>query len=186
MPSTTTPTSLNWDAVGWLEAEDKRELQLVEAKAHTGEIAEGFRERSPESQATKQAAFDETKAALGVPLERDWMQPYYQYCNRLAALHFLRENGIDAHLLLIYFVGDMQRGGQDIPVAEEGWATALADQDQHVGLQQGHPFEQWIHKIFLPVSGGEGYQFNPGALANASQYLSAASAVLAQAEGLQG
>ena len=44
--------------------------------------------------------------ALGVSADRDWLKGYYQYANRIAALHFLTQHKVPAHLLLIYFLGD--------------------------------------------------------------------------------
>ena len=95
-------------------------------------------------------AFDETKQALGVPDGRDWLKGYYQYCNRIAILYFLNKQGVPAHLLYIYFLGDKHEG-KTCPQHEEEWLEALQAQDEHVGLPQGHKLETQMHKLFLPV-----------------------------------
>ena len=83
--------------------------------------------------------------------ERDWLSGYYQFCNRVAVLHFLNSHDVPA-LLLVYFTGDTFReGSADCPADEEGWQEALAKQAEHVGLPDQHPLSDRTHKLFLPV-----------------------------------
>lgn len=58
-----------------------------------------------------------------------------------------------AKLLFIYFTRDLPKHGQDCPSDEQGWLPALSAQGAHVGLPAGHPLEDRIHKLFLPISG---------------------------------
>ena len=52
-------------------------------------------------------AFRETRKFLGCDDNKNWLDQYYQYANRLSHLYLLRElNGLDAYLLFVYFVGD--------------------------------------------------------------------------------
>ena len=142
----------NWDAVGQVTTQGGTEWLLVEAKAHLGEIQSSCGAKAAGGRATIERALAETKAALGVPAERDWLSGYYQYCNRVAVLHFLTRQSVPARLLFLYFTGDrFPDGTADCPADAKGWKSALEAQAAHVGLPEGHPLSDRIHTLFLPV-----------------------------------
>jgi hypothetical protein len=95
---------------------------------------------------------NEVKAALNVPGDRDWLNGYYQFCNRVSALHFLNKHREPCHLLFLYFLGDRSGPGRTCPKTKDDWEIALAEQKHHVGLEQEHPLSADIHELFLPVS----------------------------------
>ena len=138
----------NWDAVA--RVGDEPEWLLVEAKAHVGELASDCGASSRGGLPTIQAAFDRCKRHLGVGTAHDWTSGYYQHANRVAALHFLEQQGIPARLLFVYFLGDQRRGCQ-CPTTQAGWQPALDTQDRHLGLNRPHPLSGRIHDLFLPV-----------------------------------
>ena len=141
----------NWDGVGKIRFGSREEWLLVEAKAHLKEI-------ESQCQATKggvglemiEAAFRETKEAVGVDSSADWLKPYYQYANRLATLHFLTKSNVRARLLFIYFLGD-KRSHQECPSDPAGWEPALGAMYGHLGLTEQSEIEARTHKAFLPV-----------------------------------
>jgi hypothetical protein len=135
-----------WDAVGKIRSGDAWEWLLVEAKAHTGELESTCGARGGLDQIKR--ALAATKAALGVLPEADWLTRYYQYANRVVALHFLSQNGIPARLLFIYFLGD-GFPGRICPADESAWQPALNTQANHIGLPRGHQLESRIHSLFL-------------------------------------
>ena len=155
-PQTGTPP--NWDAVGWLVTGDEsRELILVEAKAHTGELkSNGCRAKGESKNKIEKAlakTIDYAKARTGV---KDWLGDYYQYANRLATLYFLHKGKVAARLVLIYFSGDgfpkdADEGPCECPQHKDGWKKALETQDKRLGLVDPHPLTPYIHKVFLPV-----------------------------------
>jgi hypothetical protein len=140
----------NWDAVGVGSVRREPHWLLVEAKAHTGEL----RSDCAAVEAGGLPLIRETLASiqrkLGVDASRDWLRGYYQFCNRLAVLSFLLEQGVAAKLALIYFVGDVAPG-RDCPKTEEEWLPALDEQDRNVGLPPQSPLRHAIHKVFLPA-----------------------------------
>jgi HD domain len=141
----------NWDAVARIDVDGTVEWLLVEAKAHLGEIESNCGAKPEGGRGTITAALELTKKALGVGADRDWLNRYYQFCNRIAVADFLRRNGIPTKLLFIYFTGDFAEG-RECPSNEAGWRQALAAQDEHIGLpKKGHALETHIHKLFLPV-----------------------------------
>ncbi len=159
-PQSGTPP--NWDAVGWLITGDKkRELILVEAKAHTGELKNprgcGARDEGSRGQIEKALAetIKDLEASKSV---EDWCGEYYQYANRLATLYFLDKNKVPARLLLIYFCGDTfpdghLAKGDECPQDKNGWKKALTEQDERLGLPSNHRLAPYIHKIYLSVTG---------------------------------
>jgi hypothetical protein len=137
----------NWDAVGraktgtWI---------LVEAKAHLGELRSHCSAKAEESIRKIRTVLDRAKADL-LAQRSEWTTDYYQYCNRVALLHFLIKKGVDARLVFVYFVGDradLGRAGRVCPTDEAGWQKALTDQDAHVGLPTDAAIRQRIHKVF--------------------------------------
>ena len=141
----------NWDAVGQVRLGGAREWLLVEAKANVGELFSKCGATSPTNRPKIERACAETKKALGVPQDRDWLNGYYQFCNRVAVLHFLNQHGIPAHLLHPYFLGDRGDSNRTCPADEEGWHQALRTQEEHVGLPVGHKLEARMHNLFLPI-----------------------------------
>ncbi|MGB1214097.1 MAG: hypothetical protein ACPG4X_12075 [Pikeienuella sp.] len=134
-----------WDALGITAAG----VVLVEAKAHLGEF------KSPPSQAgaasrTKiEAAFTRVQPAFGVGPRRDWMGDYYQYANRLAFLAWLLSEGVEAHLLFVSFLNDMEMRG---PSSADEWRQAFAEADAFLGIEQPHALSAHIHHVFPDVS----------------------------------
>jgi len=143
----------NWDAVGRAVGEPGAWV-LLEAKAHVGELASSC---GATSEASRQRISDILRRAreqLGVPELSDWMNGYYQYCNRLALLHFLRERGVDAHLIFAYFTGDradLGSSGRLCPESEDSWRSALEVQKRHVGVPASSALLRFVHQVFLPA-----------------------------------
>lgn len=140
----------NWDAVGRVRVGPADDLLLVEAKAHVGELrsACGAVERGGLPRIRE--ALDAAERAFGVPPEADWLQPYYQFCNRLAVLHHLTEHGVGARLLFVYFCGDTNPHAE-CPRDEAGWAPSVREMERHVGLTGRTALEERVHKLYLPV-----------------------------------
>ncbi len=140
----------NWDAVGTLQKGASKDFLLVEAKAHLGEIKSqcGAKEIGGKPMIVK--ALDEAKLAFGVSQEKDWLQPYYQYCNRLTTLYYLIKHGIGAQLLFIYFLGDKQPSAI-CPEREEVWNIELGKMYAQIGPLENAELRSRIHHLFLPV-----------------------------------
>lgn len=102
----------NWDAVGQGLSRDQQTWVLIEAKANTKELESSCKAKHESLQKIKRV-FDATRDDLRLKVEADWTQVYYQYCNRIALLHFLVEHGVNAHLIYVYFLGDRSDLGKD-------------------------------------------------------------------------
>ena len=144
----------NWDGVGQAAAGAESSWILVEAKAHLGELASSCGATAETSRQRIREVLNQTRSDLGVTGDTDWSESYYQYCNRVALLHFLRTRGVNAHLVFVYFTGDradIGRAGRECPVNEAGWQEALRTQDEYVGLSLSSPIRGSIHRVFLPA-----------------------------------
>lgn len=151
-PQTGTPP--NWDAVAEIEIAGELHWLLVEAKSHPAELASSCR-AGEEARGLIQAAFQTTQAGWNIACVDKWLNCYYQFCNRLAVLHFLQANNIRAKLLFIYFLNDLHsEGGPRCPATEEEWREAIGEMEEHVGWDnadnQNH-LAPHVHKLFLPV-----------------------------------
>jgi hypothetical protein len=141
----------NWDAVGEMTGCPDKEWLLVEAKAHIEEIYSDCKAIERGGRSKIQGSFDNVKTAMGVPAERDWLNGYYQYCNRLAVLYFLAQHNVKAHLLFVYFTGDQFPNKFICPETAAQWKEALQNQDEHVGVPPNNALYGRIHKLFLAV-----------------------------------
>lgn len=133
-----------WDALG--VASDGKVL-LVEAKAHPGEMASTCT-AGAESRELIVRSLDTAKRAFGAIDGADWIEGFYQYANRLAHLQFLRERGVDAHLIFVYFLNDREMRG---PASAIGWANAIDECHTALGLPEGRHHEG-LHSIFIDVA----------------------------------
>jgi hypothetical protein len=137
-----------WDA---LARTDRGQVLLIEAKAHIAEMlpGKGSAAESPASIVQITAALDATARALGATPRAPWITTFFQLANRLAHLHFLRDHGIDAWLVLIDFVGDGDMGG---PESAEAWQAAHQVAAYVMGLPARHALAPHVIHLYPHVS----------------------------------
>jgi hypothetical protein len=116
-----------WDG---LARDSSGAIYLFEAKAHAGEMASTCQAAS-KSRARIDAALREAKAAFGAVRGADWLTGYYQYANRLAHLYFLRQAGVKAWLVFLYFTNDAEMQG---PTSEAAWHAHLEEVHRQLGF----------------------------------------------------
>jgi hypothetical protein len=105
-----------WDALGRFS---DGSVVLIEAKAHISEVLSNIQASSPNSVKLIEESLERTKRELGVKSKNPWTTPFYQYANRIAHLHFLRNlNEKKSYLVFIGFIGDEEMGG---PRSELEW-----------------------------------------------------------------
>ncbi len=134
-----------WDALGVFDGG----CILVEAKAHLAEFISppckaGAASRHKIDQALRAVSDD-----LGISQRHNWAEQYYQYTNRLAHLWWLRQEGVNAHLLYVGFVGDTDMGG---PSDVQEWQDAYHQANLHLGLPAQHALSPYIHHISPDVA----------------------------------
>ena len=135
-----------WDAL----AVGPNEMRiLIEAKAHIPEIAgSGCGASARSSIDLIEKRFDQVKKALGVK-QGDWTGPLYQHANRLAHLWWLRQEGVDAHLVFLYFVNADDVGG---PGTVEEWKGAIQLEERVLGIPKRHALRDYVHHVFFDVT----------------------------------
>lgn len=127
-----------WDALARIEGG----CLLIEAKSHVPEIYSGGCGASPRSKQKIQAAFDATKAWLGVSPDVDWTGRLYQSANRYASLCFLREiAGVQAFLVNVYFIGDRI---SPTPLTRDDWDAAIGSVNRELGLVREVPYSSAV------------------------------------------
>ena len=120
---------------------------LAEAKAHVPELGSPPSAAGPQSLIRICDAFAQVQAALGLA-PRDWHRQFYQYANRLAHLWWLRDCGVNAHLVLIGFVGDDAVQG---PKQATDWQAAYRRADTALGLPATVSLMPHIHHVYPDV-----------------------------------
>ena len=125
---------------------------LLEAKANIPEFDSTPTRATGASLEKINAALSETKKFLGVNLEANWSQCFYQYANRLAHLYLLRElNGLDAYLVFVYFLNDRTVSAGD-PVSQEGWEAAITLVTKHLGIPNTRWTSENVKDVFIDVN----------------------------------
>ena len=142
----------NWDAVGRLRTDAGDEWLLVEAKAHVSEMKQATSAKERGGLPKIRCALAETRAAVGIRVNAEvWLSRYYQYCNRLATLHYLGKREVPARLIFIYFTGDRERKSCVCPKDESDWKQHINAMKERLGLRGSSVLETRVHEVFLPV-----------------------------------
>ena len=140
-----------WDG---LAVTDNGQILLVEAKAHISEMVTAPSQARGEAALKKiHESLGETKSFLKSRAPVDWSASFYQYANRLAHLYWLRElNGLDAHLVNIFFLNDEEMIG---PRTVAEWQAAIRLQEVFLGVRQlassGYALHPWVGAYVLDV-----------------------------------
>lgn len=134
-----------WDGLARLGTDD---VLLVEAKAHVPEVISTGTRATGANRARIAASLRAVQDALAPRSGGavDWAGTFYQYANRVAHLHFLREeNGVPAHLVYVYFLNAADVGG---PADRLEWEGALKVVEGYLGLGR-HRLSKYIHKLYV-------------------------------------
>lgn len=135
-----------WDGLAKI---DKKDILLIEAKSHIGELLSILKAKALTSLSTINQNLTQTQENLGVKSHLDWTAPFYQYTNRLAHLYFLRElNKLPAYLVFVYFINDPDMHG---PSTREEWQGALKLMKTLLGLSR-HKLSKYMVDIFIDVN----------------------------------
>ena len=137
-----------WDALG---KTDSGGVLLVEAKANVRElVSDACGATSQASMARINDSLKETQEFLRVDPKIGWTGKLYQYANRIAHLYLLRElNGVQAHLVFVYFVGGSDVDG---PATVGEWKAAINVVERVLGLPGRHRLSDYVADVFVDVS----------------------------------
>jgi len=133
-----------WDALG--KSRSGR-LFLVEAKSHIKELISTMKAKDKDSARRIRRNLQETKRFLGSNAEVDWSCGFYQYVNRLAHLYILRQNGLSAHLLFIYFINDFEMKG---PPTIHEWKGAIELLHSYLGIRR-RKLQDLVADVFIDI-----------------------------------
>lgn len=133
-----------WDGLG-KSASGK--LFLVEAKSHIPELVSTFKGNNQASCVKIRSSLEETKKRFDVKTDFDWLKTFYQYANRLAHVYLLRKNKLDAWLIDVYFVNDLDMDG---PKTVEEWKGAIRLLHRCLGLRE-HLLKKMVVDVFIDL-----------------------------------
>jgi hypothetical protein len=140
-----------WDGLARASTGD---VFLVEAKAHIGEMVSGASRASDASRAKIAESLRAVQREIAPGADEvDWTGRFYQYANRLAHLHFLRQqNGIPAHLVLVYFLNATDVNG---PTQRAEYEGAIQVIEHYLGVRRSK-ISRYVHKLFVDVRSLDG------------------------------
>lgn len=122
-----------WDGLG---KTDSGRVLLVEAKAYIEEMVDYRSRACPESLIQICDSLEEAKQAFNAREDAPWEEPFFQYTNRLAHLHFLVNlNDVDAYLLFVAFANAPDLGTEH-PASVAEWNGAHRLAQKCLGLHQ--------------------------------------------------
>jgi len=134
-----------WDALG---KSSSGKLFLVEAKSHISELISTLRAEDKNSIEKIQKSLEETKGYLNSKSEFDWSKCFYQYTNRLAHLYLLRKNELQAYLVLVYFINDLEMKG---PTTVYEWKGAIQLLHSCLGIGR-HKLRKFMIDVFVDLN----------------------------------
>lgn len=122
---------------------------LVEAKSHIPEMCSPPSAAGETSMAKIAKSLAEASAGFGASPAVPWGPYFYQLANRLAHLWFLQSKGIDAKLVLVNFVGDVEQGGPSSPAE---WEAAYNVANHVLGLPKRGELSNAVAHVYLNVA----------------------------------
>jgi hypothetical protein len=134
-----------WDALGKSKS---GKLFLVEAKSHIPELISTFKGSNQASIDKIHRSLEEAKKRFRVKTDYGWLESFYQYTNRLAHVHLLRKNKLDAWLVNVYFLNDEEMDG---PKTENEWKGAIRLLHRCLGLRE-RLLGKHVVDIFIDVT----------------------------------
>jgi hypothetical protein len=134
-----------WDLIGRAD----RTWLLVEAKATWPEFVTSSCRATGEGLATIKRSLNRVKRELGVNRWFDWTSTYYQHANRLATVWFLRNQGVDARLVEVHFLGDEFPDGTPCPRTKGAWEALIEARRLTLGLAKRNRLSRFEHHVFL-------------------------------------
>jgi len=132
----------NWDGIFRIG----NKWYFVEAKAHLSELESSHRAISEKSESTILNSLDKTAKWLNSSKTGlEWLHsPYYQFANRLAFCRFLRENGIEAYVVNVFFLNGYEKPkgtrrviAQNYSVTDSSdWQAAINTEIDDLGISE--------------------------------------------------
>ena len=120
---------------------------FVEAKASIAEAVMPVFQASPESLRRISKSMEETRKFYAPNASAGWTRMFYQYTSRLAHHYLLRElNGIESHLVFLYFLNADVDGGLSSRARWEGAIELM-----HTALGLTRFLSEGLHEAFVDV-----------------------------------
>jgi len=135
----------HWDCMG---QSSSQKVFLVEAKSHIPELISSLRATNPHSKRQIENRLNRTKKELGSKIDFDWSKTFYQYTNRLAHVHFLRQKQVSTYFVTVYFLNDSEMNG---PKTSDEWKGTLRLLHGCLGLEE-YILSKFVVELFIDVN----------------------------------
>ena len=139
----------HWDAVFVLDDC----FYFVEAKAYPGELY-STNDYGGSSKKEILNFMRENMQPYGIEVDKNWLDSYYQFANRISMMAFLNQNGLNAKAIYIYFENGYNKRqviGQGIEsVSDKGagkmeFDEAIQKELSHLNIEKANLSELVVH-----------------------------------------
>ena len=134
-------SSQSWDAVFVLN----NTIYLVEAKARIDEMKSNNKNNGGTSRTSIIQFMEKQLCKYGINVNKEWLGTYYQLANRLATVALLKNHGVNAKCVYIYFIDGFEKPGTG---CKENANKDLYQNDYKMALIE-HAFS-WSFTTTLP------------------------------------
>lgn len=139
----------HWDAVFVLDDC----FYFVEAKAYTGELY-STNDHGGSSKKEILNFMRENMQPYGIEVDKNWLDLYYQFANRISMMAFLNQNGLNAKAIYIYFENGYNKRqfiGKEIKTVSDKGAgkiefdEAIQKELSHLNIEKANLSELVVH-----------------------------------------
>ena len=146
----------NWDGIFCVG----EELYVVEAKANIEEVRSDCKAENADSIASINTNLKELKKHFAVQSESDWSKKYYQFANRLAFIKLMKDYGIKAKLVNIYFINGYihkiyfpdtkeWREVYNKSASRDNWSEVIKKEKDYLGLNGNEEINKVVKDVFI-------------------------------------
>lgn len=139
----------HWDAVFVLD----NCFYFVEAKAYIGELS-STNDHGGSSKKEILNFMRENMQPYGIEVDKNWLNLYYQFANRISMMAFLNRNGLNAKAIYIYFENGYNKrwviGKRIKPVSDKGagkmqFDEAIQKELSYLNIEKANLSELVVH-----------------------------------------
>ena len=139
----------HWDAVFVLDDC----FYFVEAKAYPGELY-STNDHGGSSKKEILNFMRENMKPYGIEVDKNWLDSYYQFANRISMMAFLNQNGLNAKAIYIYFENGYNKrqviGEKIEPVSDKGagkmeFDEAIQKELSYLNIEKANLSELVVH-----------------------------------------
>lgn len=140
-------SSQSWDAVFVLN----NTIYLIEAKARIDEMKSNNKNNGGTSRTSIIQFMEKQLCKYGINVNKEWLGTYYQLANRLATVALLKNHGVNAKCVYIYFIDGFEKPGTGCKenANKDQFNEAIQEEFKALGLIDEGKTEDLLTNVFI-------------------------------------